>query len=107
MVARRSSLLSACIKVANVMVQHSKRIDTGAVNPLLAELGAGAMTPFEFTPLFAALHGAACARGRKQLDVAIHFATTLLNLGSSVVGGTNSAGTRRSRVWVPRPPGGI
>ena len=89
-VARRSSRLSACIKAANTMVRHSKRIDAGAVNPLLSELGAGAMTPFEFTPLFAALHGAACARGREQLIVAIHFATNLLDLGASVVGEANS-----------------
>ena len=89
-VARRSSRLSACIKTANIMVRHCKRVDAGAVNPLLAELGAGALTPFEFTPLFAALHGAACARGREQLIVALHFATTLLDAGASVVGEDNS-----------------
>ena len=88
--ARRSSRLSACIKTANVMVRHCKRVDAGAVNPLLAELGAGSLTPFEFTPLFAALHGAACARGREQLVVALHFATTLLDRGASVVGENNS-----------------
>lgn len=88
--ARRSSRLSACIKTANVMVRHSKRVDAGAVNPLLAELGAGSLAPFEFTPLFAALHGAACARGREQLVVALHFATTLLDRGASVVGEDNS-----------------
>ena len=88
--ARRSSRLSACIKTANIMVRHCRRVDAGAVNPLLAELGAGALTPFEFTPLFAALHGAACARGREQLIVALHFATTLLDAGASVVGEDNS-----------------
>jgi len=80
----RAARLAAVHKTATFFLRATKRIDAVCVNPLLMELGAASLAPFEYTPLFCALHGAATARGAEQMAVANELATLCLDRGANV-----------------------
>ena len=80
----RAARLDAVHKTATFFLRATKRIDAVCVNPLLLELGAASLAPFEYTPLFCALHGAATARGAEQMAVANELATLCLDRGANV-----------------------
>ena len=80
----RAARLDAVHKTATFFLRATKRIDAVCVNPLLMELGAASLAPFEYTPLFCALHGAATARGAEQMAVANKLATLCLDRGANV-----------------------
>ena len=80
----RAARLDAVHKTATFFLRATKRIDAVCVNPLLMELGAASLAPFEYTPLFCALHGAATARGAEQMAVANELATLCLDRGANV-----------------------
>ena len=82
--ARRASRLAMVRAVADLLLAHTRRIDEPATNPLLAELGGASLLPYEYTALFTALHGAACASCDEQMEVAMDFAVKLLDRGANV-----------------------
>ena len=63
-------------------MSKTRSVDARARNPLLEQLGAASLAPFEYTPLFVAVHGAACARTEAQMNLASRFASTCLELGA-------------------------
>ena len=66
------------------VLRLTKKIDAACVNPLLKEVGAASLAPFEHTPLFCAstLHGAATAAGAEQMALANQLATLCLDRGA-------------------------
>ena len=69
----RAARLVALAKTAFFLLRLTKKIDAACVNPLLKEVGAASLAPFEHTPLFCALHGAATAAGAEQMLSLIHI----------------------------------
>ena len=80
----RAARLDASAKTAFFLLRLTKRIDATCVNPLLKEVGAASLAPFEHTPLFCALHGAATAAGAEQMALANQLATLCLDRGADV-----------------------
>ena len=80
----RAARLDASAKTAFFLLRLTKRIDATCVNPLLKEVGAASLAPFEHTPLFCALHGAATAAGAEQMTLANQLATLCLDRGADV-----------------------
>ena len=68
--------------MADFFLSKTRSVDARARNPLLEQLGAVSLAPFEYTPLFVAVHGAACARTDAQMNLASRFASTCLDLGA-------------------------
>ena len=79
---RRAARLAAVTGVADFFLSKTRSVDARARNPLLEQLGAASLAPFEYTPLFVAVHGAACARTDAQMNLASRFASTCLDLGA-------------------------
>ena len=79
---RRAARLAAVTGVADFFLSKTRSVDARARNPLLAQLGHASLAPFEYTPLFAAVHGAACARNEAQMTLASRFASACLDLGA-------------------------
>ena len=79
---RRAARLAAVTGVADFFLSKTRSVDARARNPLLAQLGHASLAPFEYTPLFAAVHGAACARTEAQMTLASRFASACLDLGA-------------------------
>ena len=80
----RAARLDAAQKTAVFFLRATKRVDAVCVNPLLAEVGAASLVPFEYTPLFCALHGAATAVTPEQMEVANGLAMLCLDRGADV-----------------------
>ena len=80
----RAARLDALAKTAFFLLRLTKKIDAACVNPLLKEVGAASLAPFEHTPLFCALHGAATAAGAEQMALANQLATLCLDRGADV-----------------------
>ena len=82
--------LDALAKTAFFLLRLTKKIDAACVNPLLKEVGAASLAPFEHTPLFCALHGAATAAGAEQMALANQLATLCLDRGADVGAGAHA-----------------
>ena len=93
----RAARLAAAQRTAVFFLRATKRIDAVCVNPLLAEVGAASLVPFEYTPLFCALHGAATAAGAEQAAVANALATLCLDRGADVAAPGAHAGVGGAR----------
>ena len=79
--SRQKTTLAVAIKLLEKC--SADNIDAFARNPLLESYGVG-LVPYEFTPLFAALYGAATAKSQEQLAVGITLAKICINKGANV-----------------------
>ena len=82
---RQASRAKTTMAVAIELLMRCDRhnVDAFARNPLLALYGVG-LVPYEYTPLFAALYGAATAKSQEQLSCGISLAKLCLNQGANV-----------------------
>ena len=82
---RHASRQKTTLAVAITLLEKcsTDNIDAFARNPLLESYGVG-LVPYEFTPLFAALYGAATAKSQEQLTVGITLAKICINKGANV-----------------------
>ena len=78
-IMNRSARLASVLGVAVLFLKKTQKINALASNPLLAEVGAASLAPFEWTALFFALHGGATSKGAEQMDVANKLATLCLD----------------------------
>lgn len=76
--------LAAVQKVAKLFLNKTKKINAPCVNPLLAEVGAASLAPYEYTALFFALHGGAVALCAEQMEVADELVSLCLDLDADV-----------------------
>lgn len=82
---RHESRAKTTMAVAIALIERSAtdNIDAFARNPLLKQYGVG-LVPYEYTPLFAALYGAATASSQSQLETGITLAKLCMNKGADV-----------------------
>ena len=83
---RHASRAKTTLAIAVELLERSgpDNIDAFGRNPLLENFGVG-LVPYEYTPLFAALYGAATAKSQEQLAVGITLAKVCLNKGANVM----------------------
>ena len=82
---RYASRVKTTMAVAAEIIERCSEQDINqfARNPLLAEYGVG-LVPYEYTPLFAALYGAATAKSQEQLATGIVLAKMCINKGARI-----------------------
>jgi len=82
---RHASRVKVTMAVAVEIIERASEEDINqfARNPLLADYGVG-LVPYEYTPLFAALYGAATAKSQEQLATGITLAKMCMNKGAEV-----------------------
>lgn len=83
---RHASRAKTTFAIAVELLERSgpDNIDAFGRNPLLENFGVG-LVPYEYTPLFAALYGAATAKSQDQLVVGMTLAKICLNKGANVM----------------------
>lgn len=82
---RHESRAKTTMAVAIALIERSAtdNIDAFARNPLLKQYGVG-LVPYEYTPLFAALYGAATAPSQSQIETGIALAKLCIKKGADV-----------------------
>lgn len=82
---RHNSRAKTTLAVAVELLERcgTEHIDAFGRNPLLEIFGVG-LIPYEYTPLFIALYGAATSKSQEQLTVGVTLAKMCINKGANV-----------------------